>query len=95
MDTVVWIVLIIAVAVVVVVLLLRERLSKFFFGGNVMTGKVEMHAEAKDHSAQAGVQVTGNKSGGDMKVRAQGGGTQVVDNDSKKNMDIEAKNDPK
>ncbi len=94
METV-WIILIIATVVVLIVWLLRGRLKEIFVKGNVLTGEVEMRGKAKPDSARPGVAVIGNKSKGDMIMRAEGGGTRIVNNTSEGNMDIQAKNKSK
>ncbi|MBM3130491.1 MAG: hypothetical protein FJ009_17920 [Chloroflexi bacterium] len=98
-TSIVLIVLIIAVAVVVVVWLLRRNLKSVSVEGNMTTGKVGMRAEAKPDTKPAapqyGVDISRNKSGGDMSIGVGRNGTRVADNVADDDLNIQVKPDSK
>ncbi len=97
-TSIVLIFLIVAIAAVVIVWLLRGRLKTFSVEGDVTTGKVGMRAEAKPDAAkvkptasQYGVDISRNKSGGNMDIGVGRNGTRVADNVADDDMNIQVK----
>lgn len=97
-TSIVLIVLMVTVAVIVIVWLLRGRLSSISVDGDVTTGKVGVHAEARDAkpaASQYGVDISNNQSKGDMKIGVGRDRARVAGNVSKDDMNIQVKPDSK
>ena len=102
-TSIVVIVLIIAVAVIVIVWMLRERIKTLFFKGSILTGDVEMRAEAKADAKPSPAaspstsEVSDNFAGTNMRIGVDAKNSRVTGNTALNgDMDIQVKpNDPK